>query len=138
MTRLRARTKLSSTPSGAPPHSAGSGVLRLVARQQRDLSHCEQESQRHHSPHFERDPEIGRKIAPDHFVENGEDEKEDRPAQRELSPALGGQVEGGLEHDSQQRLAEKKSNQQRRTKQRIDDGRLDLDEMIVLQIQREP
>ena len=110
---------------------------RRVFLQQRKLQRREDERQRQHAEHLEAHPEIRRLRAPDDLVEHREREEEHRPAQRELAPAFLGQVEHRVEHDREQRLVEPQPAEQDRAEQHVDDGRLHLDEGLVVQHQRE-
>jgi hypothetical protein len=82
-------------------------------------------------------PEIRRLRAPDDLVENRQHEEEKAPAQRQLAPALVGQSHHAVEHDRQQWLAESERAQQDRSEYRVDDGRLELDEQLVAERQRQ-
>src|SRR5580693_5353054 len=61
-----------SRAASRPPQDDGSLGRRLdrVFLQQRHLQRAEQEGQRHHAEHLEIDPDIGRGVAPDNFIEN--------------------------------------------------------------------
>ena len=113
-------------------------LARIVTQQQRRLGEGEDDGERHDAEHLEADPEVCRLRAPDDLVEGREREEEQRPAERQLAPAFLGELEHAVEHDLQQRFAEIESAQQDQAEQRIHDGRLQLDEHVVLQRQRQP
>ena len=75
--------------------------------------------------------------APDHLVDHRQEEEEQAPAERQLAPALGVEMEGRIEDVAEQRPAEGQAAEQHRAEQRVDDGRLHLDEDVVLQPERQ-
>src|SRR5882757_6603449 len=115
------------------------GIVRAVpiATQQADLQQGEDHGQREAHEQLAGDPGLGREAAPGDLVDDGEEEEEQRPAQRELFPAGLGELEGGAEDRLQQRPAEQQAAAQDDAEQAVHDGRLQLDEGRVLQPQRE-
>ena len=107
--------------------------LCLVAHQQRRLRERKGDGERHDAEHLEADPHVRRLRAPDDLVEDGEEEEEHRPAERQLAPAFVGEIEHAVEHDGQERLAEVEPDQQRDAEQSVHDGRLQLDEGLVIE-----
>src|SRR5688572_13518917 len=109
---------------------------------QRHLEEREDQRDRHDPPYLERDPYIVgrldvRKIqrvrpAPDDLVEDCEEQEEQTPAKSQLAPALRVQAKGGIEDITKQRLAKPEAGQECRAEQRVDDGRLHLDEGVVV------
>jgi len=104
----------------------------------RHLGEREQEGERQEAESLEADPGIGREIAPDDFVDDRHGDEEGRPAHRELAPALIGEREDRAEQQLEQRLLQHQPRRQQHGEHRIDDGRLELDEGIVAEIDREP
>ena len=72
-----------------------------------------------------------------HLVDGREHEEEHTPAEGELPPTLVIKVEDAFEHVRQQRLAEGEAAEQNRAEERVHDGRLQLDEEIIVQGERE-
>src|ERR1700736_1140403 len=127
-----------SPPAGAPSILARVHLCRLrVAREQRILRGHEQEGERHDAEHLEGEPSVGRLRPPYDLVEHREREEEQRPAPGQLAPTFRREIEHRIEHQREQRLAEREAAQQHGAEQQIDDGRLELDEHVVLQHQRE-
>jgi hypothetical protein len=108
-----------------------------VLHDQRHLRQGEQDGDRHRAPDLEGDPGIVGEIAPDDLVEHSQEQEEDAPANGQLAPAFGVELEGGVEDIAEQRLAEQQAAEQREAEQRVDDGRLHLDEGFVLQVDRQ-
>src|SRR4051794_35673278 len=111
--------------------------LKVVTLHQRHLGDREQHGQRHHAERLEGHPEVGRLGAPDDFVQNRHRQKPDRPAQRQDAPALRRQVEHLVEQDRDEGAAEQQAPAEHACEQRIDDGRLQLDEGLVMQHERQ-
>ena len=57
-----------------------------MLQQHRDVGAGEQDRGGRHEPQLERQPEIGRAVAPDDLVHDREEREEDRPIARELAP----------------------------------------------------
>jgi hypothetical protein len=68
------------------------------------------------------------------WVRRGE---EQRPAPRQNAPTLRRQVEHLIEHDGKERTAEQQPATEHQREHGVDDGRLDLDEGLVVQHQRQ-
>src|SRR5262249_36150424 len=101
------------------------------------LQSGEQEGEWHDAEQFETHPEICRLCTPDDLVQNRKHEKEQRPTPGQLTPAFVAKVKDGIENHAEQRLTESEPAQQRAAEQNIDDRRLELDEQIVVQDQRQ-
>src|SRR5690606_7213771 len=86
---------------------------------------------------LEGDPEIGREVSPYDFVQDREKKEKQAPAQRQLLPACRVEMEGRIEDVAEQRLPEGQPAEQDDAEQRVDDGGLHLDELVVLQIERQ-
>ncbi|MDF2999650.1 MAG: hypothetical protein K0R27_5287 [Xanthobacteraceae bacterium] len=74
---------------------------------------------------------------PDDFVQGRQHEEEQRPAERELAPALIGQLEHAVEHHLQQILAKIEAAQKDHAEQGVHDGGLELKENLILQVERQ-
>ena len=74
----------------------------LVLLQYPDLAESEYEGDRHNAEDFERDPGVGRKEPPHHFVEPREKHEEKRPAKRQDTPSLIGEPHHFAKHDLQE------------------------------------
>ncbi len=109
----------------------------MITLDQRHLQHGEDHGQRNHAERLERHPEIRGLGAPDHLIEHRHGEEEQRPAQGQHPPAGRGEIERLVEQDRDEGTAEQQAAAQDRPEQRIDDGRLDLDEGLVVQPQRQ-
>src|SRR5262245_52604391 len=110
-----------------------------MAAQQRDLQEGEDQRQWEAQKHLAGDPGLGREAAPHHLVDRRQNEEEQRPAHGELAPALVGQPKGRAEDRLQERAAEEQqAAAQDDAEQAVHDGRLELDEGVVLQPDREP
>ena len=109
-----------------------------MALHQRHLREREKEGERQEAERLEADPGIGREIAPDDLVDDRHGDEEGRPAQGELAPALLGEGEGRAEQKLEHRLLQQKPAGEQHGEHRIDDGRLELDEGLVAEIEREP
>src|SRR5438445_12555061 len=109
-------------------------VVQRMAQDQRHLAEGEQKRDRHDAPDLEGNPGVGGKIAPHHFVDDGQENKEQAPAEGEFSPAFGIELEGRIEDIAEQRPAEVEAAEQHAAEQRVDDGWLHLDEDVVLQV----
>ena len=63
--------------------------------------------------------------------------KKNPQRQVRLPPAFLGDAQRAVEHDLQQRLLDRQADEQRRAEQQIERGRLDLDQRLVVQDQRQ-
>ena len=109
----------------------------MIALDHRHLGNRKNHRQRNRAERLEGDPEIGRLRAPDDFVQDRHRQKEQRPAHGQDAPALRRQVEHLIEQDRDEGAAEQQTAAEDRGEQAIDDGRLDLDEGLVVQHQRQ-
>ena len=66
----------------------------------------EEQRDRHDAPDLEGHPGVGREIAPDDLVDHRQEQEEQAPAQGQLAPAFGIELEGRVEDVAEQRLAE--------------------------------
>src|SRR5690606_27298773 len=86
---------------------------------------------------LEAHPEIGGEIAPDDFVHTRKKDEEQAPADGEDHPALVRDLEGTIEELFQDRLAKGCRAEKTRCEKTVHDGRLHLDEKLVLKPDRE-
>src|SRR5262245_54958507 len=112
-------------------------LVERVPHDQRHLGEGEGKRDRHDAPDLECDPRVRGEGAPDHLVYNSQEQKEEAPAESELPPTFGIQMEGRIKSIAEQRPAEAKPAEQYTAEQRVDDRRLHLDENIVLQPERQ-
>src|SRR6185503_8754367 len=109
-----------------------------VAEQHRDVGGREKKGEGERSPKLESDPEIGRAIAPYHFVEHRQKGKEDRPIAGELLPSVFAKPWiGASEHLLEQRSVRRQSEEEKPRHKHIIKGRLHLDDPSLVQHDRE-
>src|ERR1700747_2947268 len=109
-----------------------------MALHQGHLRYREQERQRQEAERLEAHPGIGRDIPPDELVQCSHGEEEQGPAHWELAPAFLAKIERRTEQGFEHRLLSEEPSSEQEGEHRIDDGRLELDEGLVAQIEREP
>ena len=107
-----------------------------MSHNQRDLKHHEKEGQGHQPEGFEADPGVRREISPNDLVEDGQEEKEANPSQSQKAPAFLPHLQYLAESELQNGPAEIKACSQNEGEKCVNDRWLDLDEGIVVQIDR--
>ena len=108
-----------------------------MSHNQRDLKHHEKKGQGHQPKGFEADPGVRREISPNDLVEDGQEEKEANPSQSQKAPAFLPHLQYLAESELQNRPAEIKTCSQNEGEKCVNDRWLDLDEGIVMQIDRQ-
>ncbi len=124
--RIRRRSILASAGSG-------SGGADVIAVQQRQLGQNEQEGQPHDAEHLEAYPEIGALGTPDRFVEERHRDEENSEAEGEPAPAFVVHLPGRAEDRLEEGTPEGEPAQQYGRDQPLHDGRLELDEGLVVE-----
>ena len=108
-----------------------------MAHNQRDLKHHKKEGQGHQAKRLEADPSVRREISPDELIQDGQKNKEADPPQGQKAPAFVLHLQDLAESKFQNWPAEKKARGQNEGEERVHDRRLDLDEGVVVQINRQ-
>ena len=108
-----------------------------MAHNQRDLKHHEKKGQGQHAKRFEADPSVRREISPDELIQDGHKNKEADPPQGQKAPAFVLHLQYLAESKFQNRPAEVKAGGENDGEERVHDRRFDLDEGVVLQINRQ-
>ena len=108
-----------------------------MSHNQRDLKHHETESQGHHAERLEADPSVRREISPDDLIEKSQKYEEADPTQSQKAPAFLIHLEDFAEGKLQNRPAEIEACSQNEGEKCVNDRRLDLDEGVVVQIDRQ-
>src|SRR5208337_4241539 len=108
-----------------------------MSHNQRDLKHHEKECQGQHAEGLETDPSVRREIAPYDLIQDGQEKKEADPPQSQKAPAFLLHLQYLAESKFQNGPAEIETSSQNQGEERVYHRRLDLDEGVVVQIDRQ-
>jgi len=109
----------------------------FVLFQEANLRDGEQHGQRHDPKQLEADPEFGGRIAPDHLIEDGENDEKACPSESQHTPTFFREPERLSKQVFKPGFSECETAKQKDRKQRIYDCRLHFYEQIVLQPERQ-